>query len=95
MKLPMLGTAEKTANSQFQVSLVDMSDKSQQPKDYPRTNRFFDNILDRNNFVKLFESSILKSGGRLIENPLTHPLFTSFYILDDRGHKNHEITIYH
>ena len=56
----ILGTAEQTESSKFQITLVDKTNKRLHPKDYPRINRYFDNIEERNTFVNLFETSILK-----------------------------------
>ena len=95
MELPMLGTSEKTATSQFQVMLTDSRDKSLHPKDYPRTNRFFETAEDRNTFVTMFESTIHKSGGRFVKKALQHPLFTTFEIIDNQGNKSFDLTIYH
>lgn len=95
MQLPMLGTTEKTESSKFQVTLVDNRDKQLHPMNYPRIDRFFENISDRNTFVTMFETSIINSGGKLVKNPLTHPLFTSFDIIDENGDKGFQITIYH
>lgn len=88
MKIPMLGTAEKKESSKFQVTLVDKTNKT-------RINRFFDNIEDRNNFINLFESSILQSGGKFVHKVrLSHPLFESFDILDQHGNTKYEIVVY-
>lgn len=95
MELPMLGTDEQTPSSKYQVTLVDQSDKRLKPMEYPRINRFFDTVDDRNSFVTLFETSIQKSGGRLVQDKLTHPLFVSFDILDKQGERHYSITIYH
>lgn len=95
MELPMLGTAEKTANSQFQVMLTDSTNKSLHPKDYPRKNRFFETVEDRNAFVTMFETTIHKSGGRFVKKKLQHPLFTTFDIIDQEGNKTFDLTIYH
>lgn len=95
LKLPMLGTAEKTELSNFQLTLVDKTNKSLKPLDYPRVNRFFDNIEDRNNFLNLFESSISQSGGKFVHNArLSHPLFDSFDIFDKNGNTEYEIVVY-
>lgn len=96
MELPILGTTEKMKSSRYQVTLVDMTDKNIRPLDYPRTNRFFEYLGDRNSFVTAFETSIMKAGGKLVLNDkLTHPLFSSFAVIDNRGTKNYEITVYH
>lgn len=95
MQLPMLGTEEKTEASRFQVTLVDNTDKSIHPSEYPRINRFFENLKDRNAFVEMLEASIMKTGGRLVHNTVqSHPLFVSFDILDKEGSKNYSITVY-
>ena len=92
----MFGTAEKTESSKFQITLVDKTNKSLHPMDYPRINRFFDNIEERNTFVNSFESSILQSGGKLVHLKMqSHPLFESFVIVDKGGNANYEITVYH
>lgn len=63
----MFETAEKTESSRYHVTLVDKTNKSLHPLDYPRINRFFDyNIEERNTFVNSFETSVLKSGGKLV-----------------------------
>lgn len=95
MKLPMIGTVDKTASSEFQVTLVDSRDKTLHPMDYPRINRFFDNLDDRNSFITMLESSIIKAGGKIVHNErFSHPLFSSFYIFDSRGNKSFDLTVY-
>lgn len=95
IKLPMLGTSEKTELSRYQVTLVDKTDKSLHPMEYPRINRFFDSKDNRNTFLQLFENSIRQSGGRLVHNKvLSHPSFQSFEIYDKQGVMNFEITVY-
>lgn len=94
--IEMLGTAEKTESSRFQITLVDKTNQSLHPMDYPRINRFFDNIEERNTFVNSFENSILKSGGKLVHLKIqSHPLFESYEIVDKDGNANYVITIYH
>lgn len=96
LNFPTLGTAYQTEKSNFQVTLVDKTDKNKTPLEYLRINRFFDNLNDRNTFVRLFESSINKAGGKLVHNTkLSHPLFESFNVIDKQGNQNYEITIYH
>lgn len=95
MQLPMIGTSEKTENSQFQITLVDTTDHALHPMDYPRIHRFFDTIADRNLFLQLFETTILTAGGKLVhEFKQSHPLFESFSIYDHKGNLGHEITVY-
>lgn len=96
VELPMIGTPEKTASSEFQVTLVDKTIPNEYPLGYPRINRFFDNLADRNAFVTMLESSINKFGGKIAVNEkLRHPVFTSFDIFDNKGFKNFELTVYH
>lgn len=96
IKLPIIGTEEKTESSRFQVTLVDKTNKSLKPLEYPRINRFFDNHNDRNTFLKMFESSINETGGKLVHNiRLSHPSFASFDIFDKQGNTRYEITVYH
>ena len=94
--IQMLGIAEITESSRYQITLVDKTNKSLHPLDYPRINRFFDKIEERNTFVNSFETSILKSGGELVHlKRQSHPLFESFEIVDKDGKANYEITVYH
>lgn len=95
MNLPMIGSSEKTKTSKFQISLVDNSDKSLHPIDYPRINRFFDSKDDRNKFLELFEQTIRQRGGKLVHNDkLSHPSFRTFDIVDNYGNVTHDITVY-
>ena len=94
--IQLLGTAEKTVSSRSQITLVDKTNQSLHPMDYPWINRFFDNIEERNTFVNSFENSILKSGGKLVHLKMqSHPLFESFEIVDKNGNVNYVITVYH
>jgi hypothetical protein len=96
IKLPMLGTTEKTESSRYQVMLTDKTNKSLKPLEYPKINRFFDNLNDRNTFIEMFEATIHKSGGKLVHNiRLSHPSFESFDIFDKQGNTSYEITVYH
>ena len=95
LNLPMLGTEHQTESSKFQVTLVVKIDKNKQPFEYPRINRFFDNLNDRNTFIKLFESSINEAGGSLKPDiRLSHSLFESFNVVDERGKCNYALTVY-
>lgn len=95
MNLPMIGNEYKTEYSKFQVMLTDKTDKTISPINYTRVNRFFDNIEDRNTFVKLFEESILKVNGKLVHNKdVSHPLFITFNIYDNQGVSKYDLTVY-
>lgn len=92
----MIGTTERTASSKYQITLVDKTDKSVNPLEYPRQNKFFDNLHDRNTFIKMFESAIIEAGGKLVHNVrMNHPVFTSFDIFDKKGNLGIEMTVYH
>lgn len=96
MNLPMVGTTEKNEASKYQVTLVEKTDRSLSPMEYPRIDRFFDNIEDRNVFVMMFEASVFKAGGKLVQlDKMTHPLFSSFAVIDNNGLESFEITVYH
>jgi hypothetical protein len=76
--------------------LTDKTNKSIHPMDYPRINRFFDNLNDRNTFIQLFQNEINKAGGRLIHNErMSHPVFASIDIYDYKGNVNYELVVYH
>ena len=96
IQLPMIGTAERTEYSRFQVTLVDKTNKSVKPIEYSRQNRFFDNLQDRNTFINMFESAIIEAGGKLVHNVrMNHPSFTSFDVFDKKGNIGIEMTVYH
>lgn len=95
IQLPMIGTEEQTESSTFQITLVDQRDTRLHPMDYPRTNRYFDNVTDRNTFIQLFESTVQKHGGKLVHNArMSHPVFEVFDIYDEQGNTSFEITMY-
>ena len=95
MNLPMIGTSEKTDASRFQITLVDLTDATCHPMNYPRIHRFFDTIEVRNAFVEQFETSIIQAGGKLVhEVRKSHPLFESFTLVDNAGNKGYSLTVY-
>lgn len=96
IQLPMIGTEEQTESSKFQITLVDKTNKSIPPIEYPRTNRFFENLNDRNTFIQMLESAVIQKGGRLVHNVrMSHPCFATFNIFDKQGDIGLEITVYH
>ena len=95
MDIPKIGTSEKTPTSKYQVTLIDKTNRSLRPLDYPNLHRFFDTIEDRNKFTHLFETSILNTGGKLVHNvSQSHYSFLSFEIYDCYGRNNYSLTVY-
>lgn len=95
MNIPEIGTTEKTPTSKYQVTLIDRTNRSLSPLKYPNSHRFFDNEEDRNTFLRLFETSIIRVGGRLAYNEKqSHFSFQSYDIFDGYGNNDYGLTIY-